>query len=304
MSENIILGTNQYGKAEVHMVTVERDGDVHRITDVLVGITLSGDLVDVHLSGDNANVVTTDTQKNTVFAFAKQQPVGAIEDFALRLGRHFISEFDPIKRARVKIQAFGWDRLSFAGQPHDHAFASAGAEERVTTVVCDADGHGVAEYVVSGVQGLVLLKSAGSEFTGYIKDRYTTLPETTDRILATAVSARWRHAQTSGIDWNASFDAARTAMIERFALTHSLSLQQTLYQMADGIIGSSSTIVEARLSLPNRHHFVVDMAPFGLDNVNEVFRVEDRPYGLIEAIVVAADAPPAGPAWDPYPIVS
>jgi urate oxidase len=304
VSENIILGTNQYGKAEVHMVTVERDGDVHRITDVLVGITLSGDLVDVHLSGDNANVVTTDTQKNTVFAFAKQQPVGAIEDFALRLGRHFISEFDPIKRARVKIQAFGWDRLSFAGQPHDHAFASAGAEERVTTVVCDADGHGVAEYVVSGVQGLVLLKSAGSEFTGYIKDRYTTLPETTDRILATAVSARWRHAQTSGIDWNASFDAARTAMIERFALTHSLSLQQTLYQMADGIIGSSSTIVEARLSLPNRHHFVVDMAPFGLDNVNEVFRVEDRPYGLIEAIVVAADAPPAGPAWDPYPIVS
>jgi urate oxidase len=304
VSENIILGTNQYGKAEVHMVTVERDGDVHRITDVLVGITLSGDLVDVHLSGDNANVVTTDTQKNTVFAFAKQQPVGAIEDFALRLGRHFISEFDPIKRARVKIQAFPWDRLSVAGEPHDHAFASAGAEQRVTTVVCDADGHGVAEYVVSGVQGLVLLKSAGSEFTGYIKDRYTTLPETTDRILATAVSARWRHSQTTGIDWNASFDAARTAMIERFALTHSLSLQQSLYQMADGIIGSSSAIVEARLSLPNRHHFVVDMAPFGLDNVNEVFRVEDRPYGLIEAIVAAADAPPAGPVWDPYPLVS
>jgi urate oxidase len=249
-------------------------------------------------------VVTTDTQKNTVFAFAKQQPVGAIEDFALRLGRHFISEFDPIKRARVKIQAFPWDRLSVAGEPHDHAFASAGAEQRVTTVVCDADDHGVAEYVVSGVQGLVLLKSAGSEFTGYIKDRYTTLPETTDRILATAVSARWRHSQTTGIDWNASFDAARTAMIERFALTHSLSLQQSLYQMADGIIGSSSAIVEARLSLPNRHHFVVDMAPFGLDNVNEVFRVEDRPYGLIEAIVAAADAPPAGPVWDPYPLVS
>jgi urate oxidase len=304
MSENIILGTNQYGKAEVHMVTVQRDGDVHGITDVLVGISLSGDLVDVHTSGDNANVLTTDAQKNTVFAFAKLQPIGAIEDFALRLARHFVSEFEPIKRARVKIQAFSWDRLSIAGRPHDHAFASAGSEERVTTVVCDADGHGVAEHVVSGVRGLVLLKSAGSEFTGYIKDRYTTLPETTDRILATAVSARWRHAQTAGVDWNASFAAARTAMIERFAQTHSLSLQQTLYQMAGGIIGSDPAIVEARLSLPNRHHFVVDMAPFGLDNVNEVFRVEDRPYGLIEAIVAAADAPPAGPVWDPYPIVS
>lgn len=300
MSENIILGANQYGKSEVHMVTVQRDGDLHTITDLLVGITLSGDLVEVHTNGDNANVITTDAQKNTVFAFAKQQPVGAIEDFALRLGRHFISEFEPIKRARVKIQAFPWDRLSIGGKPHDHAFASGGAEERVTTVVCDGDG----EWVVSGIQGLVVLKSAGSEFTGYIKDRYTTLPETTDRILATAVSGRWRHSASTGIDWNASFDTARTVMLERFALTHSLSLQQTLYQMATGIIESSPEIVEARFSLPNRHHFVVDMAPFGLDNVNEVFRVEDRPYGLIEAIVTAVDAPPAGPIWDPYPLVS
>jgi urate oxidase len=293
-----ILGTNQYGKAEVHMVTVTRDGERHSIRDLLVGITLSGDLVDVHTTGDNSHAVPTDTQKNTVFAFAKEQPVGAIEEFALRLGRHFINEFAPITRARVRIESVGWERIELDGKPHDHAFRAAGSEKRVAITVSEAG----ADWVVSGLQDLVVLKSTGSEFHGYIKDRYTTLKETTDRILATAVTARWRHADTTA-DWDASFAAARTALLERFADTHSLSLQQTLYQMASGVIGSDAGIVEARLSLPNRHHFAVDLEPFGLENDNEVFRVEDRPYGLIEAVVLAPDAPPAGPVWDPYPLV-
>lgn len=299
MSQNVILGTNQYGKAEVHMVTIERDGARHRITDLLVGITLSGDLTEVHTNGDNANVVPTDTQKNTAFAFAKQAPVGAIEDFVLRLGRHFVSEFAPITRARVKVQAFPWERITVSGEPHDHAFRSAGSEQRVALAVCEQDS----EWVVSGIQDLVLLKSTGSEFHGFITDRYTTLEETSDRILATAVSARWRHSGTEGVDWDASHAAARTAMIERFAQLHSLSLQQTLYQMGAAVIGSGPGIAEVRLALPNRHHFLVDMAPFGLENEGEVFRVEDRPYGLIEAAVLAPGAPPAGPAWDPYPLV-
>jgi urate oxidase len=300
MPENVILSTNQYGKSEVHMVTVERDGTVHRITDLLIGITLSGELTEVHTTGDNANIVATDTQKNTVFAFAKQESVGAIEDFALRLGRHFVSEFAPVSRARVKVQSFQWERIMVGGLAHDHAFRSAGAEQRVALAICDAR----AEWVLSGLQDLVLLKSSGSEFSGFIKDRYTTLRETGERVLATAVAARWRHPEVDGVDWDSSFEAARAGLIERFADTHSLSLQQTLYQMGAAVIGSGSGIVEARLSLPNRHHFVVDMTAFGLQNENEVFRVEDRPYGLIEAVVLTPDAPPAGPAWDPYPLVS
>src|ERR1700742_390576 len=177
-----ILGTNQYGKAEVHMVTVTRDGARHTIRDLLVGITLSGDLIDVHTTGDNSHVVATDTQKNTVFAFAKQEPVGAIEEFALRLGRHFTAEFAPITRARVRIESVEWERIELDGKPHDHAFRAAGSERRVGIAVCETG----ADWVVSGLQDLVVLKSAGSEFHGYIKDRYTTLAETTDRILATA----------------------------------------------------------------------------------------------------------------------
>src|SRR4051812_48283820 len=156
------------------MVVVDRDSERHELRDLTVGITLSGDLDAVHREGDNANVVPTDTQKNTVFAFAKQEPVGAIEAFALRLGRHFVREFEPIHRARVHIESASWRRIEAGGAPHPHAFERAGGELRTATAVCDGDG----EWVLSGLKDLVVLKTSGSEFHGYLKDRYTTLSET------------------------------------------------------------------------------------------------------------------------------
>jgi urate oxidase len=295
---NVIVGANQYGKAEVRMAAVTRHGERHELSDLNVSIALSGDLKDVHVTGDNANVVPTDTQKNTVFAFAKQAPVGEIEEFALRLGRHFVSSFAPIHRARVHIEASAWERIEVDGRGHPHAFRRASDELRTTTVVCESEG----EWVTSGLQGLIVLKTSGSEFTGYIKDRYTTLPETRERILSTAITARWRHA-SANVDWLESFTVARTLLLERFADTHSLSLQQSLYAMAAALIEERPEIVEVRMSMPNRHHFVVDLEPFGLENENEIFRVEDRPYGLIEASILQPGAPEAGPVWDPYPMV-
>ena len=288
-----VLGTNQYGKAQLHMVTISREGARHTIRDLTVGITLSGDLADVHLTGDNAHVVPTDTQKNTVYAFAKEGGIGEVEAFGLRLARHFVSSFEPIKRARVHIVEAGWDRLG------DHSFRRSGEESRVATVVCEADEA----WVVSGLEGLVVLNSTDSEFEGFIQDRYTTLAETKDRVLATAVAARWRHASASSGDWNASFDATRGLLLDAFAGTHSRSLQGTLYAMADAMLTARPELAEVRMSLPNKHHYVVDLSPFGLENDNEVFHADDRPYGLIEAAVLAPDAPPAGPAWDAYPLV-
>lgn len=295
---DVLVNTNQYGKAEVRMVAVDRGRPQHEFCDLTVGIALSGDLDDVHRSGDNAHVVTTDTQKNTVFAFAREAPVGEIEDFALRLGRHFVSSFEPITRARVHIESARWSRIEAGDQPHPHSFVKASDEVRTATAVCQSDG----EWVISGLGNLLVLKTSGSEFSGYIKDRYTTLQETTDRILSTSVTARWRHVKPVGA-WGESFAAVRAAMLERFAVVHSLSLQQTLYEMARGAMEASPEVVEVRLSMPNRHHFVVDLTPFGLENDNEIFRVEDRPYGLIEAQVLQAQAPHAGPAWDPYPLL-
>jgi urate oxidase len=256
-----------------------------------VSIALAGDFAATHLTGDNSHVVPTDTQKNTVFAFAKDA-VGEIEDFALRLGRHFVSDHRAVRRARVSIAEQPWARITVGGKPHPHAFERNGSEQRVTAVTCTEDS----EWVVSGITGLTLLKSTGSEFSGYRADRYTTLPETRDRMLATAVDARWRYAGEN-IDWMNAHQEARRRLVETFATKHSLSLQQTLYAMGEAVLEARPEIAEIRLSMPNKHHFVVDLEPFGLNNENEVFYASDRPYGLIEGTVTRDDVAPADQAW-------
>jgi urate oxidase len=282
------LGPNQYGKAENRLVTVSRNGSVHSLRDLTVSTSLRGDLAATHLTGDNSGVVPTDTQKNTVYAFAKEAPVGEIEEFALRLGRHFVDSFDQITGARVLIEEHGWGRIT----ANDHSFVRGSDEKRTTAVTVD----GSRAWVVSGLRDLVVLKTTGSEFHGYPRDRYTTLPETTDRILATAVSAQWRFAGLDA-DWAKSFADARSALLTAFADTHSLSLQQTLYAMGEAVLAARPEIAEVRLSLPNKHHFVVDLSKFGLENNNEVFYAADRPYGLIEGTVLRDDAPEPGLAW-------
>jgi urate oxidase len=290
----IVLGDNQYGKAETHVVRVTRGGEgkPHEIKDLNVSVALVGDFEASHLSGDNSNVVPTDTQKNTVFAFANQAPIGEIEDFALRLARHFVGEFAPVYRARVSIEEYPWQRILVDGKPHAHAFVSASTETRIATVTCTDD----AAWVVAGIKDLVVLKSSGSEFRGYLKDRYTTLAETSDRILATSVFARWRYAG-SLLDWSQSFAETRRILLETFAVKHSLSLQQTLYAMGEAVLKSRPEVAEVRFAMPNKHHFAVDLTPFGMANDNEVFHAADRPYGLIEGTVTRDDAPDAGLAW-------
>ncbi|MBV9578134.1 MAG: urate oxidase [Chloroflexi bacterium] len=291
----LILGKNQFGKAEVRVVRVSRDGERHALADLNVSISLAGDFTNVHLTGDNANVLTTDAQKNTVYAFARDG-VGEIEDFGLRLARHFVDTYSAVERARVHVQAFGWDRVQVDGAEHPHAFVRQGSECRTATVTC-VDGQA---WVVSGLTDLVVLKSGGSEFWGFLKDGYTTLPETTDRILATSVTARWRHSSPTA-DWAGSFAESRRVLIETFACKHSLSLQATLYAMGEAVLQAQPEIAEIRMAMPNKHHYVVDLTPFGRDNPNEVFRAEDRPYGLIEGSVLRDDAPEPGWAWSVSP---
>ena len=282
------LGENRYGKAQIRLMKVDRDTERHVLHDLNVSISLSGDMEEVHLSGDNATVLPTDTQKNTAYAFAREHGVGEIEDFAALLARHFVDSQPSIHRARVHIEEYAWERLDGAA----HSFAQSGRDVRTATATYD----GERERTLSGLTGLVLLSSTGSEFTGFVKDRWTTLAEATDRILCTSVDATWRHAARPD-DWGKSFTAARAALTEAFADTYSRSLQQTLYAMGERLLASCPGAAEVRLSLPNRHHFLVDLAPFGLENPGEVFHVDDRPYGLIEGTVLADDAVLDDEAW-------
>ncbi|HEU4514422.1 MAG TPA: urate oxidase [Nocardioidaceae bacterium] len=282
------LGPNRYGKAEVRLMKVDRGADRHRLHDLTVDVALAGDMEGAHVSGDNSAVLPTDTQKNTVFAFAREHGVSEIEEFAVRLARHFVDDQPSIHRARVAVREHTWGRV----EDRPHTFAQSGGEARTTVVTFD----GETERFLSGLTGLVVLSTTGSEFRGFVRDRYTTLAEAGDRILCTTVDATWRHA-TPPTDWGKDFDAGRAALLSAFADTYSHSLQETLYAMGERLLDSCSGAAEVRLSLPNRHHFLVDLAPFGLDNPGEVFYVADRPYGLIEGTVLADDATPDPEAW-------
>jgi urate oxidase len=284
-----VLGPNRYGKAETRVVRVQRDGDVHDLIDLNVSVALSGNLTDVHLSGDNAHVLPTDTQKNTVFAFAADG-IDTAEAFALRLARHFVATQAAITHARVTIDRFAWERLTVAGHPAPHSFRRAGAEVRTVQVE-----HGADDLIVAGVRELVVLSTTDSEFQGFAVDEYTTLAPATDRILATAVEARWRY--DAACDWDAAHATACQALLDAFAGTHSKSLQQTLFAMGAAVVAQVPEVAEVRLTLPNRHHFPVDLRPFGRENPGEVFYAADRPYGLIEGTVLRDDAAPDPRPW-------
>ncbi|MEW2087009.1 factor-independent urate hydroxylase [Streptomyces sp. NPDC005283] len=289
-----ILGQNQYGKAENRVVRITRDGDTHHIKDLNVSVALSGDMDDVHYSGSNANVLPTDTTKNTVYAFAKEHGIESAEQFGIHLARHFVTSQELIRRARIRIQEYSWERIAtsdansrFIGSDEvRHSFVRKGQELRTTQITFDGESW----EIISGLKDLTVMNSTGSEFWGYVKDKYTTLKEAYDRILCTDVSAAWRYNWTSDEDrmpnWEKSYEQARKHILQAFAETYSLSLQQTLYQMGSRVINSRSEIDEIRFSLPNNHHFLVDLEPFGLKNDNEVYFAADRPYGLIEATVL------------------
>ena len=276
----ITLGANQYGKAESRLVRIHRETVRHEIRDVTVSTALRGDFAAAHLHGDQSSVLPTDTQKNTAYAFAKEHGLRAIEDYAVTLARHFVDDVEPVQGARVSVDEFAWERVPVGGEGHDHTWVRRGPEVRTTVVDVSAEGTDV----VSGLRDLVLLKSTGSEFRGFLKDGYTTLPETDDRIMSTALVAEWRYTGLD-VDWDKTWADARRIMLEQFATVHSLALQQTLWEMGRAVLEAHPEIAEISLQAPNKHHFTVDLSPFGLENPNEVFYAADRPYGLIEATV-------------------
>ncbi|TFV62577.1 UNVERIFIED_ORG: urate oxidase [Bacillus sp. AZ43] len=295
----IVLGPNQYGKAEVRVVAVDRGTPRHTFWDLNVSSSLRGDFAAAHTAGDNAHVLTTDAQKNTVFAFARDG-IGTPEEFGLRLARHFAGSYDWISGARVAVESYGWERIAVGGAEHDHSFRKTGGEVRTAVVTVDGDDA----HVLAGLTDLVVLKTTGSEFWGFPRDRYTTLAETDDRILATAVTARWRYTGTD-LDFDACFAGVRTALLETFASTHSLALQQSLYAMGEAALERHPEVAEIRLSMPNKHHFLQDLSAYGLENTPEggavVYHADDRPYGLIEGSVLRDDVPPADVAWQGTP---
>lgn len=274
-----VIAADNYGKSAVRLVKVVRDGPVHHLFDYTVDLRCEGDFDAAHIDGDNSGVLPTDTMKNTVYALARTGTVDPPEEFAARLTARLLDAAPSVSRATVEIAAHGWHRTLVNGTPQPTSFEHGSNEARIATAIQSREAPVTFE---AGIRDLVLLRSAGSAFSGYPRDQYTTLKETRDRILATSVSAHWKY-DAPVPEFNHTFDSVRQAMIAAFSNHESESVQQTLYAMGEAALAACGAMSEIRLSLPNKHHILVDLSPFNLDNPNEVFVATPEPYGLIEA---------------------
>ena len=277
------LTANAYGKSRVRLTKVVRDPDTarHQICEMSVDITLQGDFARSYTHGDNTQIIATDSQKNTVYVLAREHDFQTIDQFARILADHFVTSYPQVSAADIAVQQTLLDRIEIDGQPHDHAFVGGQQERRTARCFREADAE---PRGWGGVAGLILLKTAGSEFTGFVDDRFRTLPDATQRIFATTVDATWRF-NSPDADAEACYAAVRPTLIRCFAQHHSLAVQQTLLAMGQAALEASDAIDRVDLSLPNQHRIPFNLEPFGLENHAEIFVPTDEPAGQIRGTV-------------------
>jgi urate oxidase len=276
----IVLRDAGYGKSEIRLVKVSRRPGGHDLLDLTVDVGLEGDFDAAYTEGDNTGLVATDTMRNTVYALAKEHPIEDIEPFAQRVVEHFLVAGPGVTRARVHVVEHPWDRLEVGERPHEHAFQRGSGGNRVATVV----GDGGEPRIEAGIEDLLVLKTTASGWEGFLRDRYTSLPETSDRILATIITARWSYGG-GDIDFGACWRRVRETILEAFSDHYSPSVQFTLHHMGKAVLDACPEVARISFSLPNKHHLLYDLGRFGLENENEIFQPTDEPYGLIEGTV-------------------
>ena len=277
----IELAENRYGKSRIRLMKVTRHPHGNDLREWTVQVLLKGDFDTAHLDGDNSKILPTDTMKNTVYSVARTSTATSMEAYAKELTAFFLVRNPQVESAAIHIESTLWKRLSFDDKPHPSAFMR-GSDELQTTHVERAQNEDF--QIHSGLENLVILKTANSGFEGYIKDSLTTLKETNDRLFGTAVRAKW-HYTSHDLDHNAIRSDIRETLLRTFADHDSKSVQQTLYAMAQSALEAVPQIDDIEITMPNKHCLLVDLSRFGQDNPNEIFVPTDEPHGYIEARV-------------------
>ena len=275
------LGANRYGKSRVRISRITRFGDRHEFNEWTVHIMLNGDFGTSFTEADNSKVLPTDTMKNTVYYVARGSKAQTIEAFATELGDYFLDNNPQVSKASIAIEEKAWERIAIGGEPDATTFKIAGPELNTAVAVREKGGKW---EVTSGVDGLTILKTTKSAFTGYIKDKLTTLKPATDRIFGTRATIKWDYAAPTP-DYAQVRQRIVSTLLKVFAEHNSLSVQHTLYDMGEAALEAAPEIARIHLSLPNLHHLLADLSPFGLDNPNHIFVPIDEPHGTIEATI-------------------
>jgi urate oxidase len=274
-----LLAENTYGKSRVRLVKVKRHPDRHDLREWTVEILLEGDFESCFVEGDNRKILPTDTMKNTVYSLAQKSSAECIEDFGRELVAFLLERNSQVTAARVTLWEKTWEHLPAAGKPHPTTFVQSSGESRTAEVTANRKGT---QTVRSGLENLVIVKTAGSEFVGFIKDALTTLPEATDRLFGTTVRAKW-HYSSPNVPFVKLRTTIRETLLNVFAGHHSKSVQHTLYAMGEAALAAVNEIDDIELVMPNKHCLLVDLSRFGQDNPNEIFVPIDEPHGVIEA---------------------
>jgi urate oxidase len=276
----IVLGQNNYGKSEIRLLKVRRGAERHGLWDLDVRVALEGDFEAAHTKGDNSRLLATDTMRNTVYALAKDHLTGSIEAFGLALVDHFLRAGPTVRSCLVEITQHRWDRIEVDGRPHEHSFIR-GRGERETKVSGDEGGG---RSVEAGIGDVYVMKTTNSGFEGFLRERFTTLPETDERILATIVTAKWVY-NTTDADFDSLWDGVLRQSLETFTDHYSPSVQNTLYRMGKAVLEEFPEVERIWYSFPNVHHVLYDLARFGIENEGEIFHATRDPYGQIEGWV-------------------
>jgi urate oxidase len=280
------LGENRYGKSRVRLSRITRHRDPesperHDFNEWTVQVLLEGDFDASYTAADNSNVLPTDTMKNTVYSLARASRASTIEEFAMELGDYLLKNHAHISKVSIEIDEESWERLTVDGAPEAATFKMGGPEVQTVRAVRE---RGAAWQIASGIDGLTILKTTKSAFTGYIVDRLTTLKPATDRILGTRATITWDYA-ASDPDFAAVRRRILAALLKTFAGHTSMSVQHTLYDMGKAALEAAPEIARIHLSMPNLHHLLADLSPFGQDNPNHIFVPVDEPHGVIEATI-------------------
>lgn len=276
----IVLGQNNYGKTEVRVLKVNRETERHEIWDLDVRVALQGDFEAAHTEGDNTGLLATDTMRNTVYGLAKDRLTGSVEDFGLALVDHFLEAGPTVTSCWVQFAQAQWGRMEVDGQPHEHSFVRGRGEHRAE-VWGDENGE---RWVKAGIGDVHILKTTNSGWEGFLRERFTTLPETDDRILSTIVTSKWEY-NTLEVDFNETWRGVRDQVFTTFTDHYSPSMQNTLYRMGEAVLKRFLEIERIWFSFPNVHYILYDLERFGMENDNEIYHATQDPYGHIEGWV-------------------